>query len=182
MPTTLSGQRIVVIGVTGSGKTTCARRIARSRGIPHVELDALYWDANWTPASVELFRQRVSAALQAPAWVVDGNYSAVRDLVWSRADTIIWLDYPLILILWRLLRRSISRAYSQEELWQGNRESWRSQFFSRDSLFLWALKTYRRRRREYSQLLGDPANAHLRSFRLRSPRATEAWLPQHFSS
>lgn len=180
MPVTLPGQRILVVGVTGSGKTTCARRIARSRGIPHIELDALHWHANWTPAPVELFRQRVSAALQAPAWVVDGNYSKVRDLVWDRADTVIWLDYPLPLILWRLLRRSVCRIFSQEPLWNGNRESWRSQFFSRDSLFLWALKTHKRRRRDYTQILDDPAYAHLRAYRFRHPQETERWLQQHF--
>lgn len=180
MPTTLPGQRIAVVGVTGSGKTTCARRIACIRGIPHVELDALNWGPNWTPANRETFRQRVATALAAAAWVTDGNYSIVRDLVWQRADTIIWLDYPLPLILWRLLRRSIRRAYSQEALWQGNRESWRTQFFSRDSLFLWALKTYRRRRQEYPQLLSDPTNAHLRFYRFRHPQETERWLQQHF--
>ncbi len=175
------GQRILVVGVAGSGKTTCARRIATSRAIPHIELDALHWQANWTPVPVELFRQRVSAALMTPAWVVDGNYSKVRDLVLSHADTFVWLDYPLPLTLWRLLRRSVTRAYSQEELWQGNRESWRTQFFSRDSLFLWALKTYRRRQREYGRLMDDPAFSHLRAYRLRSPRQTEAWLKQYFS-
>lgn len=175
------GQRIAVVGVTGSGKTTCARRISRSRGIPHVELDALHWGPNWTPANRETFRQRVAAALATDEWVTDGNYSIVRDLVWQRADTIIWLDYPLPLILWRLLRRSVSRAYSQEELWQGNRERWHTQFFSRDSLFLWALKIFRRRRREYGLLWRDPANAHLHFYHLYSPQQTEAWLAQFFS-
>jgi hypothetical protein len=100
----------------------------------------------------------------------------VRDIVWRRADTLVWLDYPFLLVLGRLLWRTIRRVVTREDLWGTNRESWRSQFFSRDSLFLWLLKTHWRRRREYTTLTGQPECAHLRVVRLRSPRAARAWL------
>jgi len=86
------GQRVAVIGTTGSGKTTLARHIAKRRGIPHIELDALHWEANWTETPLTVFRARVSEAVAPPAWITDGNYSKVRDIVWGRADTIIWLS------------------------------------------------------------------------------------------
>ena len=173
---TRCGRRIHVVGTTGSGKTTLARRISRCLGIPHVELDALYWGPDWTPVPTELFRERTAQALSGEAWVVDGNYSKVRDIVWSRADTIVWLDYPLPVIMWRLVRRTFRRVVMREELWGGNRERWRAQFFSRDSLFLWALRTYGRRRREYPALFSQPEHAHLTIVHLRRAKDAEAWL------
>jgi len=170
------GQRIAVVGTTGSGKTTMARRIAQRLAINHVELDALHWGPNWTPAPTELFREHTAQALNGDAWVVDGNYSKVRDVVWSRADTIVWLDYPLLVILGRLAWRTLRRVITREELWQGNRECFAAQFASRDSLFLWALRTYPRRRREYPTLLQRPEHIHLAVVHLRSPRAARDWL------
>jgi adenylate kinase family enzyme len=170
------GQRIIIVGVTGSGKTTLAKRLATRRGLPHVELDALHWDANWTPAPPEVFRQRASQALSGERWVTDGNYSVIREVVWQRADTLIWLDYPLSLILWRLWWRTLWRTTRRLELWNGNHETWRGAFFSRDSLFFWALKTHKKRRREYPELFTRPEHAHLSITRFRSPRATQQWL------
>lgn len=170
------GRRIVVVGTTGSGKTTMARRLAAGLGYPHVELDALHWEANWTPAPVAVFRARVRKAIRAPCWVVDGNYGKVRDVLWPAADTIVWLDYPLPVILVRLLCRTLRRSLLREELWAANREDlWRA-LFSRDSILLWALKTYRRRRREYPDLFARPEHRHLTVIRLRSPGAAEVWL------
>src|SRR5215213_5524259 len=86
-------QRIVVVGTSGSGKTTLARELAQRCSLPHIEMDALHWGPNWTEAPIEVFRQRVELALEAPGWVVDGNYSKLRNLVWRRAELIVWLDY-----------------------------------------------------------------------------------------
>ena len=120
-------QRLVVVGTSGSGKTTLARRLAAALAVPHIELDALHWEANWQEAPVEVFRERTRAAVAAAAWAADGNYSVVRDIVWSRADTLVWLDYALPVILWRLLIRTARRVAWREELWNGNRETWAAQ-------------------------------------------------------
>ncbi|OQY23050.1 MAG: adenylate kinase [Anaerolineaceae bacterium 4572_32.1] len=170
------GRRINVVGTTGSGKTTLAHRLGRILQIPHVELDALHWGPDWMPASLAVFRERVALALSGECWVVDGNYSKTRDIIWSRADTVVWLDYALPLIMGRLLWRTLHRVVAREELWGGNRESLRTTFFSRDSILLWALQTYRRRRREYPALLARPEHAHLTLVRLRSPQETADWL------
>ena len=108
--------------------------------------------------------------------MVDGNYSRARDLVWPGATALVWLDYPLRVMVWRLFWRTLRRSVSREELWNGNRERLRTSFFSRDSLFVWALKTYWRHRREYPGLFTEPEHAHLTVVRLRSPRATRRWL------
>jgi adenylate kinase family enzyme len=169
------GRRIVVVGSTGAGKTTLATALSARLGIPHVELDALHWEAGWSPASLPLFRARVSSALAGEGWVVDGNYQSVRDLVWPRADTIIWLDYGLPLIMLRLIRRTARRVRSGQELWNGNREQLHT-VFSRDSLFIWALKTHGKRRKEFPLFLQEPEHRHIEVVRVTSPAAADRWL------
>jgi adenylate kinase family enzyme len=170
------GDRIVVVGTTGSGKTTTARMLADRLGVPYVELDALFWRPEWAETPDEEFFRRVNEATQGDGWVVDGNYSRTRPVVWARADTIIWLDYCFVRVFWQLLRRSLRRSIRREELWEGCRESLGRQFLSRDSILLWCIKTYRRRRRTYSELLRRADWAHLAYHRFRSPRALCHWL------
>jgi adenylate kinase family enzyme len=172
----MTPQRIVVVGPTGSGKSTLARALRRRLGLPHIELDALHWDSNWTEAPTEVFRERVARALAGDRWVVDGNYSAARDLIWPRADTLVWLDYALLPILWQLSRRTLGRIVQREPLWSDNRETFRTQFLSRDSLFIWLLKSYRPVRERYLRLTAQPEYAQFRVVRLRSPREMRAWL------
>lgn len=169
------GQRISVVGSSGSGKTTLARQISQRLTIPHVELDALYHEPNWAQAPTDVFRKRVEQSLSSDRWVVDGNYSQVRDIVWSRADTVVWLDYPLPVIMGRVVRRTLRRVVLQEELWNGNRETWQTTF-SRDSIILWVLTTYHKRRKEYPMLLTQSEYTHLEVVHLRSPKVTGAWL------
>ena len=169
-------QRIAVVGTSGSGKTTLASRLAQRLGIPHVELDALHWGPNWTPVPVEIFRERVVQALSGEAWATDGNYSRVRDIVWGRADTVVWLDYSLPVVMGRVARRTLRRAVRGEELWSGNRERLGEAVFSGDSIVWWAFRTYGRRKREYPTLFSQPEHGHLRVIHLGSPRAAYEWL------
>jgi adenylate kinase family enzyme len=170
-------RRIAVIGTSGSGKTTFSRRIATSIGAPHVELDGLFHEPNWTPAEPDVFRARVSAAIAAPSWVTDGNYSTVlRDLIWRSADVIVWLDYPFRIVIWRLFLRTMRRGVRREELWNGNHESLREHFFTRQSLFLWAKNTHWKHRRDWPAALASPEMARVRLVRLRTPREAEVWL------
>lgn len=168
-------QRIVVLGVTGSGKTTFAHRLATRLDYPHIEMDALHWLPNWTEKPTEAFRADIAQALSSDSWIIDGNYSKVRDIVWNRAEAVIWLDYRLPLILWRLTRRTVSRIMSKEVLWNGNRELLRNQF-RRDSLFIWAFQSYRKQQQTYPALFQQPEYRHITFIRLTSPRATEDWL------
>ena len=165
-----------MVGTSGSGKTTLARTLADRLGYEHIELDALHWQADWQETPRELFRARVAEVVSGPRWVTDGNYSKVRDIVWARADTVVWLDYPFPVIMWRIWWRTLRRTLLRENLWNGNRESFRNNFFSRNSVLWWAITTYGRRRREYPELLARPEYAHLQTVHLRSPRQTRAWL------
>jgi adenylate kinase family enzyme len=173
-------RRVSVVGTTGSGKTTFARALADILGVDFVELDALNWEANWAIASEDVFRARIEAATRAAGWVVDGNYGGrgAREIVWGRADTVVWLDFPLPVVLARLTRRNLARIRSGEEIWPGtgNRETVRNSFFSRDSLYVWALRTHWRRKRQTPELLARPEYAHLTVHHLTRTRDADRWL------
>jgi len=168
-------RRVVVVGTSGTGKTTVASRIAAAIGASHVELDSLHWEPGWKEASVDLFRSRAAEATSGEKWVADGNYRAVRDILWGRADTVVWLDYPLRVAFWRVVRRTVRRILTREELWNGNREGL-SALVGPDSMPLWVLKTHRIRRREYPELFASPEYGHLKVIRHGSNDETERWL------
>ena len=173
---TIHMNRISVIGTSGSGKTAFADKLARILHIPHVELDALHWEADWIPAHREVFRSRVREAVGAERWVVDGNYSkSARDLVWERADTIVWLDFSFTIIIGRLLRRTIYRLVTGEKCCNGNRERL-GLALSRDSIILWALQSYKRHRLEYPLLLAAQEQRGAQTVRLHSPKEADRWL------
>jgi len=170
--------RISIIGTTGSGKTVLARHLSQKLDIPHIEVDALHWQPNWTEATTETFRAQVESAVRQDQWIADGNYGIARDIIWSRANLVVWLDYPYLFTLWRLFRRTMRRLLTRELLWGHSRESWRVQFLSKDSLFLWFFQSYNRRRREIPLWLQRPEYAHLQLVRLRHPRETRCWLSE----
>jgi adenylate kinase family enzyme len=167
--------RIVVVGTSGSGKTTLAKALAQKLGIKHIELDELHWDPNWTEVPDEVMRERVVQAVRIESWTVDGNYKQVRDLVWQRAQMLVWLDYSFAVVFGRALRRTIRRIFTREELWNGNREKL-GMLFSKESILLWVIQTHSRRAKEYPSLLKSPQYQHLIQVRLRSPKETARWL------
>jgi adenylate kinase family enzyme len=167
--------RIIVTGSTGSGKTTLALQLARRLAIPGIDLDDLYWGANWTPVALEEFRAKTDQATRQPCWAISGNYRVVRDITWPRADTLIWLDYAFPLVFYRLMKRTISRIISGELACNGNRETV-SAAFGKDSIIVWLFKSYWRRKRDVPKLLMQPEHAHLRVYHFHSPRETNRWL------
>lgn len=167
-----------MIGTTGSGKSTLAQQLARNIDVSFIELDRLHWEPKWAEAPDGVLRSRTELATRPPAWVVAGNYSVVRDIVWPRAEAAVWLDYPLRTVFWRLLTRTLRRWWTQEELWNGNVEPLWVHFriWSDESLFHWLFKTYWQRKREYPQLFALPQHQHLKVIRFRSPAESDAWL------
>ncbi len=165
-----------MIGVTGAGKSTLAVALAAKLQAEHVDLDRLHWGPNWTMADTDDFRRRVAAVVSQDRWAVDGNYANVRDLVWPRADCIVWLDYAFPVAFTRLLQRTIRRLCRREELWNGNREQFRINFLSRESIFLWLLKSHREYRMTYPKLLSEDQYRRVAVVRFRTPREAQAWL------
>jgi adenylate kinase family enzyme len=144
--------------------------LATELGVPHVELDAIFHQPGWQPLPVTEFRARVEAATASGGWVVDGNYSAVRDLVWARADTVVWLDVPRHAVVRQIIWRTVRRAALRVELWNGNRERWRN-LFARDpdqSVIVWAWQRHSVYRARYTAAMADPAWRHLTFVPIRS--------------
>ena len=169
-------QRISVVGNSGSGKTTVAAKLASALEVPHLELDSVFHQPGWQPLDSAAFRRIVRAHTDGPGWVVDGNYSAVQDIVWGRADTVIWLDPPRRRVMRQLILRSLRRVATRAELWNGNTESWRSllRLDPQESVIRWAWTQHRSCRARYLDAQHDPAHAHLAFVMLRTPAQTAA--------
>lgn len=167
-----------MVGTAGSGKSTVARELAGILGVPHLELDAVYHQADWVPLPTGEFRRIVAARVAEDGWVTDGNYSKVQPLVWARADTVVWLDLSKRTVMRQLVWRTLRRVALRKELWNGNRERWRN-FFSRDpqqSVISWAWHKHARDHAKYAAAAADQANAHLRFVRLASRRDVARFL------
>ena len=127
----------------------------------------------WPPTSSAAGSRR-----RPRAWVIDGNYSDVRPLVWARADTVLWIDLPRMVVMRRVIWRTLRRAAFRVELWNGNRERW-ANFFTWDperSVISWAWHRHAVYRQRYGSAMQDPACAHLRFVRLRSRAAVRRFL------
>jgi adenylate kinase family enzyme len=168
-------KRVVVLGTTGAGKSTLAGRLAELIGAEHVELDGFNHGPNWTPRPAGEFAASVAGVLRQPGWVVDGNYiDRVSDTLWPHADTVLWLDVPLWIILPRIVRRTVRRIRNRTELWSGNREQWSALA----SLLPWAVRSQRRHRAELPGRLAELEQSGVRVVRLTSAAAVERWLSE----
>jgi energy-coupling factor transporter ATP-binding protein EcfA2 len=170
--------RVVVIGTSGAGKSTLARTLAARLGCPYVELDAIHWLPGWVEKDPAEFRAGVSEAVAGAKWVVDGNYVRVRDLVWARATTIIWLDYSFRIVFWRAIQRTIRRIVRRETILNGNRETIRGGLLSLDGVPAWVVRTYRLRKRENARLLASGDFGHARILVFTHPRDAERFLAE----
>ncbi|HUR50722.1 MAG TPA: AAA family ATPase [Mycobacteriales bacterium] len=169
-------QRVLVGGISGAGKSTLARELAAAWQLPYVELDALFHGPGWTERPT--FAQDVAEVVTEERWVVDSDgYPAVRDLLWARADTLVWLDLPRWQVMARVVRRSVWRGLQRAELWNGNRETFRA-WADPGHPVRWAWTQHGARRTTIETRLADPRWAHLRVVRLESARAARRWREQ----
>jgi adenylate kinase family enzyme len=149
--------RVIVQGNSGSGKSTLSTALASALGVASLELDGLYQQPNWTPLELEAFRTRVQSFVDQPRWIVDGNYSQVRDILWPLATAIVFIDLPRRVVMTRVIKRTILRIVKRERLWNGNRESWRNAL-SRDpmrNIILWSWNSHAK----YHQVVPSEARA-----------------------
>lgn len=179
-------RRIAIVGCPGSGKSTLGPQLASHLGASYVELDALFHQSDWTPTPIPEFRAKVTAALRPERWVVDGNYRTVEDLVQGGADTVIWLDLARWRVMARVIVRSLRRLITREELWNGNRESWKK-LTSRDpakNIVVWAWQHHPKYRLRYGTWLEDGTWASKNFYRMRTPaevRHFRASFPRNLS-
>jgi hypothetical protein len=175
-PITLKNRRIALVGRPGCGKTTLARRLAPRLGLPHVELDLLFWQGEWQGTPTPEFRQKVATALSGPAWLTDNYFIEIRDLVWGWADTVIWLDYPFWLTTRWFLKRNLGAWASGSDIWGQNKLTWRAFFHAEPPLLWWMWHTFATRPRHYERIFSQPPYNHVRLIRLTHPAQTDRWL------
>lgn len=172
-------RRVNVVGVSGSGKSWLAARLAETLGSTYVQMDQLYWGPNWTESEVGVFRDKIRATTQADRWVLDGNYhSKTHDIKWAAATLVVWVDHPFGQTMWQAVSRAVHRAWRQDELWPGtgNRESFRRSFCSTESVVLWTLMMYRPARRRYLNVQATADERPFRFVRLRGRRSVDRFL------
>jgi adenylate kinase family enzyme len=176
----MPGRRIAVLGTSGCGKTVVAKRLAEVLGLTYICSDAIYWGPGWTENPPEQRMAEYDRVTSGDGWTFDGNVDGLSDqkgpLILQRVDTLVWLDLPRHQVFSQVLGRSVRRAWTKEPMWHNNRESWRQSFFSRESILLWSMQTYAKRRKKYAALFADPIYAHLIRIRLTSRRQVDAWL------
>jgi adenylate kinase family enzyme len=155
-----------------------ARELARLLGCPYVELDAMFHQPGWSALGDDEFRARVDAATVPPAWVVDGNYSTVRDIVWDRADTVVWLDLPFFPVMSRTIRRTVRRTVLRTPLWNGNFEPFSNLLSIKPekSIIVWSATRHARYHRTYGAAQADPRWDGLTFTQLRSSTQVEQFL------
>lgn len=171
--------KINIIGTSGSGKSTLARRIAAELALPYIEMDRLYWRPDWqgTPDD-ELLATLANTLDATPGWVLDGNYNRTRPVKWRDVDMVVWVDCGFTRTLRQAVARAFKRAWHRQELWPGtgNRESFRRSFFSRESIIIWTIKTWRSNRERYEADMQNPQYAHIQFIRITSRQRADALI------
>ncbi|HEM7501887.1 adenylate kinase [Klebsiella aerogenes] len=172
--------KINVVGTSGVGKSTLAQHLAAALSLPYIELDRLYWRPEWEGAPDEEFFASIAQATASAGWVLDGNYNRSRAVKWRDIDLVVWVDYSFVRTLYQAIRRALSRAWHQQELWPGtgNRETFRRTFCNRDSIILWTMKTWRSNRQRYLADMHSAQYGHIRFVRLRNQRQTERFIAE----
>lgn len=163
-------QNIVVIGATGPGKSTFAGQMAARLGLPYISTDPLYWAENWQRVPLAEVHSRIALITAQPQWVLDGNFDDAREVVWMRADTLIWLDYPRRVVWSRLVRRNLGLFLFRTPTWSGNRMTLKMAL----SGIRHGLRGYRAKRQGYPAALRLYKNARVLHFR--RPRHAASWL------
>lgn len=173
-------QKINVVGTSGSGKSTFSRQLAQTLNISYIEMDKIYWKADWQEPSDDEFFTKLEAELSSQSWVLDGNYTRTIPLKWQKATHVIWLDYSFPRTLYQALKRAFTRSWNKEELWPntGNIETFKKAFFSRDSIVLWTIKHYRINRKKYLGIMASNRYPHIEFIHIQSPKQAQQFLAQ----
>ncbi len=158
-------KKIVIVGTSGSGKTCLGKKLSQISGLPQTDLDEIFWLPGWIESDRRELEQKISEKVNSDEWIISGNYNRVSDVIWQKANMMIWLDYPLLKIFWRCLKRSFRRIVTREICCNGNYETIKM-LFSSKSILLWVLKTYRKRKKTYSKFFQDHNDSQIQLVRI----------------
>lgn len=167
--------KIIILGSSCSGKTTLGKRLAILNHAKAIDLDDLNWLPGWksrpTNEMIAILEKKIWGEKK---WIISGNYRGTHSVTMPKATCVIWLDFRLSLILWRMVNRTLKRIISQEEICNGNKETFYGTFIDKDNLFSYTLRTYSRRKKQFSQL--SEVYPHLEIFRISSPKKLEEFI------
>jgi len=170
--------RIHIFGTPGSGKTTLARQLSTKLIIPHIEIDTLYWQSNWTHLSKPSLYKQIKKIVDQPNWIADGDYQELITFIWSKADIVIWLDYPISLALSRLLKRGIRAAITKQNLWNSGNHETLTQLFGPTTFIRRTHRSYAHKHNFYTKAIRQATFAKTRFYRFTSPMGVHQWLNQ----
>ena len=174
--------RINVLGTAGSGKSTFSKLIAEKLNVSYVQMDELFWKPDWTESSDEELFPKLEQTVSFDGWVLDGNYTRTIPIKWKRVQLVVYLDLPLHIVLYRLIKRSFIRGLKNEELWNGCKETIWKNFFSSDSIILWGLKMFHKNRERFDQNSRCSKYSHIKFVRLRSRREVQQFVANVLSN
>ena len=164
-------RRIAVPGCSGSGKSTLAAVSAARLGLPYLATDAVFWTDDWRPRPADEVRAWLASTTAAERWVTDGNFDGDRDLLWARAELIVWLDLPLARVLGQALRRNLGWWLRRTRVWGGQRMTLAKALSGARHV----LRSHGQKRRAYPGWLGKLSAPTVRIAR---SAPIEAWVRQ----
>jgi adenylate kinase family enzyme len=176
--TEAAGLRVLVIGTSGSGKSTFAERLAARTGAAYVELDLINWAPGWHDRHLEepaAFLDDVDAATRGARWVVSGGYSMTRPILLPRLTDLVWLDLPRWQVMRQVIRRSVQRAASGDDVFPGCREDW-PRLLTAEHPIRWAWSTHRSGRVKFGKQAAAAAALGVRVHRCPSRAEAERAL------
>lgn len=167
--------KTIIIGSSCSGKTTLGKRLAKITHAKIIDIDELHWKPNWqsTP-SAQLIPKIEKEIWGEPRWIISGNYRETMPTTMPQATCVIWLDYPLTLLLRRMLKRTIIRVITQQEICNGNKETIKGTFFEKNNLFSYTIRTYPKRKQQFPQII--KTYPHLKFIQIKSPKQLEKFI------
>lgn len=177
-------ERIVVVGSSGSGKTSFAQRLSSILDSPYLELDSIVHRGGWNATPDDQLQQEIRIFAEAQRWVVDGNYTSTRKVLWPLADAFVWLDPPKRTVMRRVITRTLKRVVTREELWNGVREPW-TNLYSLDphkNVIVWAWTRFEHTRSKFETAIVDGTWSHADVHRLRSARDIDRFLESVYDS
>lgn len=167
--------RIAIVGTSGSGKSTLARKLSKKFNCKHIELDVYAWNPGWVKKTDEEILDSVGKDAKQNTWIACGNWSLTRELIWKEATHLVWLKLPARVVFWRLLKRTLINILTKKEIAGGNVETFTQQFFSKNSIFLWAYQTHWKRDETYSTLIASGVYDPLEVVILKSQKEIDDW-------
>ncbi len=170
-------KKIIIAGSAGVGKSTLGRELSKTLLMPHIELDHLFWLCNWRSRS-ESERRKIAKEKTASLseWILCGNHFYLDEITFGKADTVIWLDYPLRISLWGVFKRALKSIVKKEKIVGCNIEKVSRLFSFRGSILIYTVKHYKKTKKRYVNMMHSSKYKHLNFICLRSPREMREWV------